>query len=358
MAIKTLLWKGWEHASSIIFFAGFLIDSFLLPAIEREETKYLGMTWLTLLALSLILREWVVSRNTATKIEQKLYSLLTFGISFFSGSALSFVFVYAMRSAALSVSWPLFIILLIAMFANEFVATHGYRFTLDVGIFFVALVFYDIFNVPILFGKVNDFVFFVSILLSATIAFVYSWILKHFSEAAETEMPRGYALAIGIPLFVAMLYFLNIIPAVPLSLKSSGIYHSVEKVDANGDYIGLGEIDHRFLARYRTQVYHLTDSDTGIYFFSSVGAPAEISAPVTHVWEQYDESTKKWVTSTTVAFDIIGGRDTGFRAYSKKENITPGLWRVTVKVDGNRIVGRQEFYIEKGKNAAVEEVKL
>jgi type II secretory pathway component PulF len=30
-----------------------------------------------------------------------------------------------------------------------------------------------------------------------------------------------------------------------------------------------------------------------------------------------------------------------------KENITEGLWRVTVKVDEKRIVGRMKFYIKK-----------
>lgn len=357
MSIKKIIRAGWHHASSIIFFGGFLMDSFLLPAVEKEETKYLGMAWLTLLSISILLREWVVARNTASKIERKTYETLSFGIAFFSGSALSFVFVYAMRSAALTVSWPLFLILLIAMFANEFIATHGYRFTLDLGVLFIALVFYSIFNVPILFGEVNNTVFFVSVIFSAVIGFVYISILKNFSDAAKEETARGYALAIGVPLFVAMLYFLNLIPAVPLSLKTSGVYHNIQKLD-DGDYIGTLEPDTRLFARYRTTTYHMTESDTGVYFFSSVGAPADMTAPITHVWEYYDPGSKHWVTSTVVTFTMSGGRDTGYRAYSKKENIFPGLWRVIVEVDGKRIIGEQRFYVVAGGSAAVEDAKL
>ena len=357
MAIKALISKGWQHATTIIFLGGFLVDSFILPDIDNPATKYLGLSYLVILATIIILREWVVSRNTASRLEQRVYSILTFGVSFFSGSAMSFIFIYAMRSAALAVSWPLFVILLIAMAANEFVSTHNFRFALDIGVFFIALVFYSIFNIPILLGQVSDLVFLAAIVVSAAAAFGYMWLLKHASEAAERETARGYALAIGIPLFVGMLYFLNVIPAVPLSLKEGGIYHRIEKLN-DGNYIGQKEVDDRFLAKYRRDTYHMTDIDNGVYFFSSVGAPAEVSAPITHVWEYYDKEKNQWITSTTIAFNVTGGRGSGYRAYSKKENVSPGMWRVTVKVDDNRIVGRQRFYIEEGVGAEVEEVKL
>lgn len=357
MAFRSLISKGWQHASTIIFVVGFLMDSFLLPSVDEPITKYLGLSYLIVLAIILPLREWTVARNTASDWERRVFSLLTFGVSFFSGSALSFVFVYSMRSAAFSVSWPLFVILLLCMFANEFVSTHNYRFTLDIAVYFIALVFYSIFNVPILFNKVNDFVFMVAIVIATILGIVFINILRKSSETAENESARGYALALGVPMFVGMLYVLNVIPAVPLSLKSSGVYHSVTRTDT-GEYVGQAESDNRPFARYRSSIYHMTDSDTGVYFFSSVGAPAQVSAPITHVWEYYDETLKKWIPSTTVSFDLTGGRENGYRAYSKKENLQPGEWRVTVKVDNNRIVGRQTFYIEKGGGAEVKEVKL
>jgi uncharacterized membrane protein YgdD (TMEM256/DUF423 family) len=357
MAIKSLISKAWQHSSTIIFLFGFITDAYLLPEIENPITKYLGLTYLATLSIIILLREWVVARNTASKLEQRLYSLLTFGVAFFSGSALSFIFIYALRSAAFAVSWPLFVILILVMVANEFIATHSYRFTLDIGVLFVALTFYFIFDVPIIFGKVNNSIFLISIAISALTAFLYVSLLKRMSEVAEVETARGYALAIGVPLFIGMLYFLNVIPAVPLSLKSSGIYHHIERLE-NGEYIGQKEPDIGFLAKYKRDTYHLTDSDDGIYFFSSVGAPADISAPITHVWEYYDERKGAWITSTTVAFTMTGGRGLGYRAYSKKEHVAPGMWRVTVKVDDNRIIGRQRFYIEEGKGAEVEETKL
>lgn len=357
MAFRSIISQVWRHASTIIFVVGFFMDGFLLPSVDEPITKYLGLSYLVVLALILPLREWVVSRNTASEMEQKLFSLLTFGTAFFSGAALSFVFVYAMRSAAFAVSWPLFVILLLCMFANEFISTHNYRLTLDIAVYFISLVFYAIFNVPIIFGRVTDFVFMVAIVISIAIGVLFMNILRKTSETAAFESPRGFALALGIPMFVGMLYVLNVIPAVPLSLKDDGIYHNVIRADS-GEYLGEKETDNRFFANYRRPTYHITGNDTGIYFFSSVSAPADVSAPLTHVWEYYDEVNKKWVTSTTVNFDMTGGRGEGFRAYSKKENVFPGTWRVTVKVDANRIVGRKRFYIVQGGTPEITDVKL
>lgn len=357
MALQTILSQGKQHATTIIFLAGFITDSFLLPDVDNPATKYIGLFYLLILSFIILFREWVVSRNTASKLEQRTFSFLTFGVSFFSGSALSFVFVYAMRSAAFAVSWPLFIILVICMIANEFISTHHYRFTLDVAVLFIATVFYSIFNVPVLFNQVNDVIFLVAIASAIAYGLLYITILKRTSETAEYEQARGYALAIGIPMFVGMLYFLNIIPAVPLSLTQSGVYHGIVRTES-GDYLAQKEADNRFFAGIRRPVYHLTDDDSGVYFFSSIGAPAKFSAPITHVWEYYDEKKGDWITTTSISFNLSGGRDGGYRAYSKKENVQEGMWRITVKVDENRIVGRMRFYIEKGVSAEVSEVKL
>ncbi len=346
------------HSTTIIFICGFLFDMVMLPDLDEPFARYVGFGYLCAIALLIMFREWLVAQNRATIFEQRTYSVATFFISYCSGSALSFVFVYAMRSAAISVSWPLFLILGLCIITNEFISTHNFRFTLDVGVLLFAILFYTIFNVPLLLKVQNNFSFLVSIAITVVVSLLYIYFLQFTSENAMHEAPRGYSLAIGIPMFVGMLYLLNIIPAVPLSLRDGGIYHSVTRI-TNGEFSAEKEIDTRTFSKYRTPVYHLTPTDTGIYFFSAVGAPAELSAPISHVWEYYDESTQSWKTSTTVSFTLDGGREDGYRAYSKKDNITEGLWRVTVKVDNTRIVGRMKFWVVKtGDNINIEEVKI
>ncbi len=352
------LTKHTAHLTTIIFLAGFLFDAFLLPDIEDPIARYVGFGYLFLIGLLIMFREWVVSRNTASEFEQKVYSFATFGISYFSGSALSFVFIFAIRSAQLSVSWPLFLILLLCIFANEFVSTHDFRFALDIGVLLTALLFFVIFNAPLWLKVQNDTTFALAVGITVLISVTYIYLLKFSSENALFQAPRGYALAVGIPMFVAMLYFLNVMPAVPLSLKDAGVYHNVIR-NGEGDFIAQKERDDRKWAKYRTPIYHLMPVDDGVFFFSAVNAPAELTAPISYVWEYYDNEKKKWFTSgVPISFTLEGGREDGYRAYSQKQNITEGLWRVTVKVGNKRVIGRVKFLVTREGVPEVNEVKL
>lgn len=346
------LTKYKAHTTTILFILGFIFDIVMLPGIDHPVTRYIGLAHLTVVAFLIMFREILISKNTASRTEQKLYSLASFGVSFSSGAALSFIFVYSIRSAAFLVSWPLLLLLLICILANEFVATHDFRFTLDVGVFLVALLFYIIFNMPILLKTENDWIFALSVGVSIGISLLYLYFLQFTSESARYEAPRTYALAVGIPMFVGMLYFLNVIPAVPLSLKDVGVYHTITHTD-KGEFFASGESDERILKKYRTRIYHMSPSDDAVYFFSNIDTPAALTAPISHVWEYYDNSTKRWVVATTIAFDIQGGREDGYRAFSKKENVTEGLWRVTVKIGDNRIIGREKFVIVKVNDAPI-----
>lgn len=353
--------KHLTHTTTIIFIIGFVVDMIILPDIDHIITRFIGLGHLAVVAFFIMFREWLVSRNTATNFEQKLYSFSTFAVSLSSGAALSFVCIYAIRSAAISVSWPLFLILLLCIIANEFVSTHNFRFTLDVGILLIATLFYTIFNIPVLTKVQNDSSFLLSIVITIVISFIYLYLLQLTSEAARSEAPRTYALAIGIPMFVSMLYVLNVIPAVPLSLTNSGVYYNVIRV-STGEFIAQKEkVEPSFFdnfSYFRNPVYYITPNDSEIYFFSAVRAPGEITAPLSHVWEQYDNDKNRWIERTIIPFTLDGGRKDGYRAYSYKENIGEGKWRVTVKVDNNRIVGRMKFNVKRSDVVVLEEVKL
>lgn len=345
MKLSHVIKESKRHMTTLLFVGGFIFDLIILPEAGHVATIWIGLLYLSIVGVAIAMREWVISRNTATEGEHKLFSFLTFTIAYFSGSALSFVCVYAIRSAAFAVSWPLFLVLLLCVLVNELVSSHQFRFTLDVGVFLVALLFFIVFNTPIFLNVQNDTTFVISIAITIVFSLLYVHILRFTSESAEEEASRLYALAFGIPMFIGMLYFLNVIPAVPLSLAEVGVYHVVIKNEA-GAYSGTKETDTRILSTLRVPVYHVSSSDNGAYFFSAISAPALLTAPISHVWEYYDPVINRWVEKSTISFTLAGGRENGYRSYSHKENITDGLWRVVVKVDSKRIVGRMKFYIK------------
>ncbi len=339
-----------HHGTTILFFVGFIFDMAILPDIDDPISRLLGALYIGAIAFLIMFREWIVSRNTASKREQRIYGLSTLGVAYFSGAALSFICVYAIRSAAFSVSWPLLLVLALCVFANEFIASHHFRFTLDVAVLLIATLFFIIFNLPVLLNVQNDTTFIVSAIIAAVVSLLYLYALQFTSESASEEAPRLYALGVGIPMFIGMLYFLNVIPAVPLSLHHGGVYHAVTR-NEQGEFIAQAEVDTRLLSAIRTPVYHFTGNDDAVYFFSAVDAPAKLTAPLSHVWEYYNQETNRWEEKTVIDFTLAGGRDDGYRAYSKKENMLDGLWRVTVKVDSKRIVGRTKFFVKQGETS-------
>jgi hypothetical protein len=214
-----------------------------------------------------------------------------------------------------------------------------------------------VFHLPVALKVQNDMTFALSLGLVILICLLYVYLLRFTSEAAYQEAPRGYALAVGIPMFIGMLYFLNVLPAVPLSINKSGIYHAL--VREGSDFQAQEEVVSKSLfSRFSAPIFHMANSGDAVYFFSSINAPAELTASISHVWEYYDEKESKWKVSNVVPFGILGGRAEGYRAFSMKSNITPGLWRVTVKVGGNRVVGRKSFKVVQDGAVQLINVKL
>lgn len=336
-----------SHITTILFVIGIVFDFIILPDIDDPNAKLVGLGYLVGIGFLILFREWLVSRNTASIFEQRMYSLTTFAIVCFLGSTLSFISIYSIRSTDLTVSWPFFLFLLLCILANELVSTHNMRLALDIGILYVSTVFYFIFHLPVILGESNDSTFGVSIITALVVTLAYGVIVTRSSEAAEHESSRIYALAFGVPMFVGMMYFLNVIPAVPLSLKDKGIYHHIERSE-KGTFRVLYEEDTRMFSTYRNGEVILDQQDPTLYFFSAVDAPATLTAPLSHVWEKYNQESHTWEERATIPFGIQGGRESGYRAYSIKEHVDTGLWRVTVKVDENRIVGRYTFIVNKG----------
>ena len=144
MRFSKIFKESTRHTTTILFVGGFLFDLVILPDAGHFATIWIGFFYLGVVAGSIAFREWVVAQNTVTESERKLFSALTFAIAYFSGSALSFVCVYAIRSAEFSVSWPLLIILLLCILANELTSSHHFRLVLDIGMLLIATLFFII----------------------------------------------------------------------------------------------------------------------------------------------------------------------------------------------------------------------
>lgn len=331
-----------HHSLTFSFLLGFLIDSIFLPAAESVHTREIGALYMATVSLSILFREYVVSRNRATKTEGFLHALFSYIISFFSGSLLSFVFIYFFRSASFVVSWPLFLVLIGIMILNEFFTSRSFRFLLDLAVLVIVETFFVLFMLPIFLQKQTDQIFLISLGLSFIISILYINILKYFSEVLRDLIFDAYKVAFAVPAVIFTFYFLNVIPPVPLTMKSADIYHSIIH-EKDGSYSVVAE-PKSYWSFLKTKEFHYMDSEK-VYFFSAVSAPTGLKAELGHVWEKYNEANEKWEIKSDVQYSLIGGRDGGYRSYSMIENLSEGKWRVSAKVGERRTVGMVYFNI-------------
>jgi len=157
------------------------------------------------------------------------------------------------------------------------------------------------------------------------------------------EEKKGIIIGVGIVYFlINIFYVFNVIPPVPLVLKSGGVYHSISwQAD---HYLALGE--KRSFLDFFTQypLYHRVPGEP-VYVAVAVYAPAALSTTIVHDWQYYNEKASKWQSVTKVPVAIVGGRENGYRSYSVKQNVVTGFWRVDIKTATNKVIGRLKFEV-------------
>jgi hypothetical protein len=269
-------------------------------------------------------------------------------LQFFFGGILSTYLVFYFRSADIFTTWPFILLLAGAFVANESLKRHYIRFSFQVSLFFLSIYSFAIFLVPVIIHKIGDWVFLVSGLLSFIVILLFVNAIFHFARAKfsreEQESKKLIFLLIGgIFILVNILYFTNLIPPIPLSLKDAEVMHSIMK-NADGNYDTTSE-DHGWSGYFKLYPDFNQVAGSPIYAFSAIFSPMGLNLTIIHEWQHYDEISKKWTTGSEISLPVIGGRDGGFRTYSVRYNLTSGKWRVNILTEQGKMIGRMRFNI-------------
>jgi len=276
----------------------------------------------------------------------KFHFYLTLVIQFAFGGLFSTFFVFYMRSSSLATSWFFLLILLVLLVGNELWKKHYARLVFQTIIFFISVYLFLIFLLPVLFHRLGSDLFIASGIISLVTVVLFLLILKKFSkEKFKAEHSILSLSIIGLFILMNTLYFTNIIPPIPLSLKMAGVYHNIVKT-SGGNYEVKGEPviwQDRFFNNY--PVFHKIAGEA-VYVYSAVFSPIAFDSQIIHQWQYYDEVKKEWVDSSRIVLSISGGREDGFRTYSVKGAVTPGLWRVRVLTVRGQTLGAIKFKVE------------
>lgn len=374
---KLFAHKHERRLSTFAFIFGFVWDNLTLTRIDRLFDNIMLSTYLLVAFVGIVcinahgasLVEAGVQQSggfiatVAGRLRGKVLKqgadFSRFLLPFAFGGLFSGFLIFYSRSGEVLSSAPFLLILLALFFGNEFLRRHYQRFIFQMSIFFVALFSYIALLVPVLVGRIGGLMFVLSGLISLLLFLLALRVVSYFArEEAEKSRYSLYALVTIIFITFNFLYFNNMIPPIPLSLKEIGIYHDIERTRGGGYLLSFEKAPWYAFGKRTSAVFHRAQGERA-YAWSSVFAPTRLDTEIVHRWSWYDEALGEWVSKSVIGFPILGGRSDGYRGYSVKESLTVGRWRVDVETLRGQIIGRFVFkVVDTAKTSTLTEVTL
>jgi hypothetical protein len=348
------LWQRYEHYLGVgALLTGFAFDVFLAKSPASVVDNILLVSYLFISAtIIMLLNIAPVRRRREAGLSEPLVLLLM--LQFCFGGLASNMFVLYSKSGTFAADAFFVAILLSLVFGNEFLRNRYAQLRFNIGVYYFLLATYCTIAAPtFILHSIGARSFLESGAISLAVMAVFLCILFVAVLRGSNRQKHLRDISIMVAsLFVIFngLYFLNIIPPVPLSLKDIGIYHSVLKY-SSGDYAATYEPGPWYQFWQDTSPTFTYTAGESAYCFSSVYAPAKLDTPIEHVWEQYDQSAKSWEVVARVSFAIAGGRQDGYRGFSVVPLSAPGAWRCDVETSSGALIGRTSFTAVQGTPA-------
>jgi hypothetical protein len=332
--------------SSISLLGGFAFDSVTLTRADQFREALWIVVHLLAVAVCIVLinRQQPAPAGDGKSARRKHFWLAN-AVQFLFGGLLSTYIVFYFRSATLTVTWPFMLILVAAFLANDRLKEQHERLAFQVGLFFLSIFAFAMFMLPVLLHRIGPAVFLASGALSLVLIWGFVAALENYSRDRIQADRISLAASIAA-IFIALnaMYFLNVIPPLPLSLKDGEIVHSVTRTAA-GEYIVRCESRNALFGYFNVfDDFHEAPGDS-VSAWSAVFSPPGLNLTIVHEWQFYNEETRRWTTESRITLKVIGGRDGGFRTYSTKSHAAPGLWRVNIKTEEGAVIGRIRFRV-------------
>lgn len=260
----------------------------------------------------------------------------TWALQFFFGGMFSALVVCYFKSSGSLASLILVILLAILLVGNEFLKKHYESFGLNLALFCLLGTMFMNFTIPHVVHSIGFGWFFLSTLLSFGIC------------TAVWKISRRSVGVLVAPAIISILlviaYLMNWVPPVPLVLKQHLACQNFEKTDYSCD------VDEpTFLQKIglSSPTVHKIEGNE-VYFLASVYAPAKLKAEIEYRWYYDDPATGKFKLTDKISssrMTINGGRETGFRSFSRKKNVPPGKYRVEIAYKNGAVIGSGAFEV-------------
>jgi hypothetical protein len=331
----------------VFFFSGVGYDTLTLTRIDRLQDNLLLLIYLLLLGVLIVLtgrlgiepapeREQLAALSPFVRWVLRVRPYYPMAVQFLLGGLFSAYAIFYSRSATLTSTAIFFVLLVVLLVGNEFLRNRLSSLRLLVSLYAMVCFAFFTFFLPVMTGYMNAAIFLVGAALSVGVTLrVVQLIYRRNPDRSQKEAVLVGGPAIALIALLVGFYFLNWIPPVPLSMKFGGMYREVQKQD---DRFALS------FDREWYQIWKRSQSpfpaDEPIYCFTAVFAPVALNTTVYHHWYFRTNSNKPFTHADKIPIKIAGGREGGYRAYTFKQRLDPGDWRVDVETEDGRVVGQ------------------
>ncbi|MBI3542725.1 MAG: DUF2914 domain-containing protein [Deltaproteobacteria bacterium] len=331
----------------LVFFAGgFTFDAYMLQRIDElfailQQAAYIAVAG-ALICLNL------AGYQPVNRLGARLWHYHEELMHFLLGTLLNAYTIFYFKASSSFTSIVFVVALCGVLYVNESKALRASNAAVRLGLLALCITSYLVCLVPILMGQIGTLPFLLSIFAATLAAAPFFWFLKRRELERQLLVPFAIVQASFL-----VLYFAELIPPVPLSLKYMGIYHGLTKKD--GEYeLAWTRSRWRFWQN-GDQSFDARPGDK-IYFFARVFSPTRFSEKLNVRWLHHGK--QGWHAWDAIPMAIMGGREEGFRGYAVKSNYEPGDWRVQVETHDGRELGRIYFTVEADPGTDARETRL
>ncbi len=339
-----------KYISPIGLIGGFIIDNLTLNRADIFIDNVIIVIYLIMVCAGIcVLNMW---KRPEDDTESTVHFWAQLFTQFAFGGLFSNFLVFYIRSSSIATSFLFILFITLNLIGSEFLKKQYMIFSFQVTILFLAFYSYSIFLLPVIFRELSVRMFLFSGALSLAFVYIFLWIFFRFAHERFADKKKVVWRNIGIIfVFINILYFTNIIPPVPLTLKDVGVYHNLSVVDHKYNVYSEAKSWTDYFKFYNT--VHYKSGET-LYVYSAVFSPTDLNTSIVHDWQYFDEAKNRWISVIRAVVPIVGGRENGYRLYSSNTHVFPALWRVDIETKRGQVIGRIKFRVEK----AVEDLKL
>ena len=211
--------------AALFFAAGFCFDLLLLERIDSVPMLIHQGSYLVLLSALLAVDHHYSRAGPVAGFWGKLLHFRTEMIHFLFGTLLNAFLVFYFKASSGVFAFAFMLALGALLVANETARFRGLGPPMRVALHGFAVTSYLAYLLPVLAGFLSPWLFAIAACTSAAVTYGLWRLYRRWTPDPSWTFRRAVAPSVAVQGALLLLYFLHVVPPVPLSLKRIGIYH-------------------------------------------------------------------------------------------------------------------------------------